>query len=327
MIFLPARNGIFLPRAKRGVFPPPREAWGRGREAVEGATARSGGVGNARSGGRGKRPHNFPARKLRYRSGTNSRNPAAILAFRAQGRSRMAYVKTKTLVRARALRRKLTNAETILWSQLRDGIGEMRFRRQHPIGPYIADFACIQARLVVEVDGSTHASEEEQMHDARREAYLRSRILANRPRHKRRGVRLSPQGARSDLSAQPNARVRILSTVSGSWPPPPLRAACPLHRFAPLAPSTASRSPSTASRSPSPTLRAGEEIRFAWGRKITRRAGEENPASRGGGKSRFARGRENSASHRGRKIPLRMGEEILPLRGGGKRRTRIADFS
>ena len=87
----------------------------------------------------------------------------------------MAYVKRKTLVRARALRRKLTNAETILWSRLREGAGGMRFRRQHPIGPYIADFACIWARLVVEVDGATHGSDEEQMHDARREAYLRSR--------------------------------------------------------------------------------------------------------------------------------------------------------
>jgi very-short-patch-repair endonuclease len=87
----------------------------------------------------------------------------------------MAYVKAETLVHARALRRKLTKAETILWSRLRDGIGGMRFRRQHPIGPYIADFACIRARLVVEVDGATHGSDEERRHDARREAYLRSR--------------------------------------------------------------------------------------------------------------------------------------------------------
>jgi very-short-patch-repair endonuclease len=86
----------------------------------------------------------------------------------------MAYVKTKTLVRARAFRRKLTTAETILWSQLRGGVGGMRFRRQHPIGPYIVDFACLRARLVIEVDGATHGSEDEQISDARREAYLRS---------------------------------------------------------------------------------------------------------------------------------------------------------
>jgi len=85
----------------------------------------------------------------------------------------MAYVKTKTLVRARILRRKLTSAESILWSRLRDGIGGIRFRRQHPIGPYIADFACIRARLVVEVDGATHGSDKA-IYDACRETYLRS---------------------------------------------------------------------------------------------------------------------------------------------------------
>jgi very-short-patch-repair endonuclease len=50
----------------------------------------------------------------------------------------------------------------------------MRFRRQHPIGPYIAGFACLRTRLVIEVDGATHSSDDEQISDARREAYLRS---------------------------------------------------------------------------------------------------------------------------------------------------------
>jgi very-short-patch-repair endonuclease len=50
-----------------------------------------------------------------------------------------------------------------------------RFRRQHPIGPYIADFACLSLRLVIEVDGATHGSVVELAHDARRDAYLRRR--------------------------------------------------------------------------------------------------------------------------------------------------------
>src|ERR1700730_9966315 len=87
----------------------------------------------------------------------------------------MAYVAADTLIRARAFRRKLTRAETILWSKLRHGLGGMLFRRQHPIGPYIADFACIRARLVVEVDGATHSTDAERRYDARREAFLRSR--------------------------------------------------------------------------------------------------------------------------------------------------------
>jgi very-short-patch-repair endonuclease len=61
--------------------------------------------------------------------------------------------------RARALRRAMTDAERKLWYALRahrfEGIG---FRRQVPIGPYVADFASHAARLVVEVDGGQHAS-------------------------------------------------------------------------------------------------------------------------------------------------------------------------
>ena len=86
----------------------------------------------------------------------------------------MAYVAPKTLAHARKLRRSLTDAETILWSRLRrDALG-LRFRRQHPVGPYIADFACVRARLIVEVDGGTHGTEAERSHDARRDAFMRA---------------------------------------------------------------------------------------------------------------------------------------------------------
>jgi len=76
---------------------------------------------------------------------------------------------------AKVLRRRMTDAETILWTQLRrDRIDGYRFRRQHPIGPFIADFACIPAKLVVEVDGVTHWSEEVFDYDRRRDAYLKA---------------------------------------------------------------------------------------------------------------------------------------------------------
>ena len=75
---------------------------------------------------------------------------------------------------ARKLRRELTDAETILWSRLRRS-PRHKFRRQHPIGIYVADFACVATRLVVEIDGETHGSEEERRHDAVREAYMRDR--------------------------------------------------------------------------------------------------------------------------------------------------------
>jgi very-short-patch-repair endonuclease len=70
----------------------------------------------------------------------------------------------------------MTRAETILWVRLRrKGLNGCKFRRQHPIGPYVADFAYLPARLVVEVDGDTHGSAEERAHDARRDAFLREK--------------------------------------------------------------------------------------------------------------------------------------------------------
>ena len=83
----------------------------------------------------------------------------------------MAYVAPKTLARARVLRRRLTDAETILWWRLKSVRG-LHFRKQHPVGPFIADFACAAARLIVEVDGATHGSDEERRYDERRDAWL-----------------------------------------------------------------------------------------------------------------------------------------------------------
>jgi very-short-patch-repair endonuclease len=73
----------------------------------------------------------------------------------------------------RHLRKTMSKAEAVLWTQLRGrGINGQRFRRQHPIGPFIADFACVKARLVIEVDGDSHTSDEAQAYDTRRTLYL-----------------------------------------------------------------------------------------------------------------------------------------------------------
>ena len=122
-----------------------------------------------RGGGGNRRPNT-----LRYKRGTRSRHPTANMWLNIWI-SCMAYVAAKTLRRARDLRGKLTNAEALLWPQLRRGIRGLRFRRQHPIGPYIADFASIPVRLVIEIDGATHSTEKERLHDARRDAFLRAR--------------------------------------------------------------------------------------------------------------------------------------------------------
>ena len=75
--------------------------------------------------------------------------------------------------RARFLRRTMTKAEVILWTRLRGKqLGGHKFRRQHPIGPYIADFACTSQQIVLEVDGWTHSSDAEREHDQRRTEFM-----------------------------------------------------------------------------------------------------------------------------------------------------------
>ena len=77
---------------------------------------------------------------------------------------------------ARELRKNLTDAETILWSFLRRARRQgLHFRKQHPIGPFIADFACVSAMLTVEVDGATHGSDAEIAYDKRRTTFLEAR--------------------------------------------------------------------------------------------------------------------------------------------------------
>ncbi len=72
---------------------------------------------------------------------------------------------------ARVLRTNMTDAENELWKHLRRRqLLGCKFRRQHPIGPYIADFACLERRLVVEVDGGQHA---ESAWDHRRDACIK----------------------------------------------------------------------------------------------------------------------------------------------------------
>jgi very-short-patch-repair endonuclease len=80
-------------------------------------------------------------------------------------------VSTLLKKRARRLRRDQTDAENKLWMRLRARqLCDAKFRRQHPIGPYIADFCCVKSRLIVELDGSQHVVQAER--DQRRSAFL-----------------------------------------------------------------------------------------------------------------------------------------------------------
>ena len=76
---------------------------------------------------------------------------------------------------ARRLRDDATSAERRLWSRIRlKQLNGHRFRRQHPLGKYIADFVCLEQRLVVELDGGQHAEGAVEAHDTVRTAWLQS---------------------------------------------------------------------------------------------------------------------------------------------------------
>ena len=97
-----------------------------------------------------------------------------------------------TVERARALRRRLSPPEARLWIRLRGRkLGGLKFRRQHPIGPYILDFYCAEARLAVEIDGQCHDHPDRIAHDRRRTTWLQEQNI--------RVIRLAAESVRAHL--------------------------------------------------------------------------------------------------------------------------------
>jgi very-short-patch-repair endonuclease len=74
--------------------------------------------------------------------------------------------------KARVLRWQLTLPEVMLWQQLRQSPAGLRFRRQHPAGPYVLDFFCATRLLAIEVDGAVHDLDAQWQHDLARDAWL-----------------------------------------------------------------------------------------------------------------------------------------------------------
>jgi very-short-patch-repair endonuclease len=97
-------------------------------------------------------------------------------------------------------------------------VGGLRFRRQHPIGPYILDFYCPSARLAVEIDSAAHDGVERMEHDSRRDAWLRERGICV--------VRIMAADVLKDERLEgvllAIAQAAAPSTAFGG-PPPPLR--------------------------------------------------------------------------------------------------------
>ncbi len=77
---------------------------------------------------------------------------------------------TGAVLRARQLRRDSTDAEKMMWRSIRCSLPHLKWRRQMPIGPYFADFACFTEKLIIEPDGGQHAEALE--YDATRTRHL-----------------------------------------------------------------------------------------------------------------------------------------------------------
>ena len=83
------------------------------------------------------------------------------------------FIARPAVLRARRLRKDMSVPERLLWQQLRQRPQGYKFRRQHPIGPYVADFCCLSERLVVEIDGSAHDAIDRAKFDERRIGFLK----------------------------------------------------------------------------------------------------------------------------------------------------------
>jgi very-short-patch-repair endonuclease len=122
---------------------------------------------------------------------------------------------TKLRVRSRTLRRNLTDAERIIWYGVRaHRLNGASFRRQAPIGPFIVDFVCHDARLIVEIDGAQHFEADHEKRDARRDEYLRDlgyRVL----RFNNHDVMTNRQGVLEAISTALGASPSLPSPASG----------------------------------------------------------------------------------------------------------------
>jgi len=114
--------------------------------------------------------------------------------------------------RARELRRNQTPAERKLWAKLRGKqLCGLKFRRQHPIGRYITDFCCVSHKLVIEIDGDSHASQAE--YDQARTAYLQERGHTV--------IRFTNEQVNHQLDAVLDEIVRQRDAFPHPSPPPP----------------------------------------------------------------------------------------------------------
>jgi very-short-patch-repair endonuclease len=120
----------------------------------------------------------------------------------------------KQVKRARSMRRRMSLPEVLLWQQLRKRPDGLKFRKQFPIGEMTVDFACLERRVMIEIDGEGHSYGDQPRRDAARDAVLR-----------REGFRVIRIAAR-DVLKDMDAVLRYILSACGN--------AGPLHHSAAL---------------------------------------------------------------------------------------------
>ena len=123
------------------------------------------------------------------RNGEGDRSPKAS----GGGGPRILQTPIKQVKRARQLRREMSLPEVLLWNALRQRPEGLKFRRQFPIGQITVDFACLERRLIIEVDGEGHSYGDQPRRDAARDAILR--------REGFRVIRIAARDVLKDLDA------------------------------------------------------------------------------------------------------------------------------
>jgi very-short-patch-repair endonuclease len=123
----------------------------------------------------------------------------------------MMPIRKPSAAKARRLRRQLTLPEGLLWRILRSRPGGFKFRRQHPVGPYVLDFFCFEAGLAVEVDGIAHAMGDNPQRDFRRDSWLAGQGI--------RTIRFAASDVLEEMEAVTRA---ILDACARRAPPPPV---------------------------------------------------------------------------------------------------------
>ena len=113
----------------------------------------------------------------------------------------------------------MTLPEVILWHSLRQRPDGIKFRRQHPSGPYVVDFFCSDARLAIEIDGESHSRGDRPQRDAARDQWLESNGVAT--------LRLAATAILEDVDAalqyiliEARARLPLHHPAAPAGPPP-----------------------------------------------------------------------------------------------------------